>query len=68
MDRKKIVQKFHNEDLAHKKNMGVKSTAKYRRKQRALKALETKKPVLKSLLVKSAITKTAFSKNSSSSW
>ena len=31
MDRKKIVQKFHNEDVAHKKNMGVKSTAKYRR-------------------------------------
>lgn len=43
MDRQKLVQKFHSEDVAHKKNMGVKSTAKYRRKQRALKALETKK-------------------------
>ena len=42
MDRKKIVQKFHNEDVNHKEHMGRKCSARYLKKQKALKRLESK--------------------------
>lgn len=42
MDRQKLVQKFHNQDVKQKKNMGAKSSRSYRRKQKVLKRLEGK--------------------------
>ena len=42
MDRKKLVQKFHDEDKRLKESLGKRSSFKYRKKQKMLRRLEGK--------------------------
>lgn len=43
MDRKKLLQKFHDEDVKQKKQLGRKATRGYLRKQREKRLLESSK-------------------------
>ncbi len=40
MDRQKLVQKFHSEDVEQKNSLGSRSSFKYRKRQKALRRLE----------------------------